>query len=176
MVKVIKDVSKLGVAILKIALFFLPIIALISGMMGVVGMMMNMDDPAIMPGQPSQPDSNNEMTMPVNYSISNPTNFAWRDYTLMMGMEIDTADGPINVWSSPLNVGDIAPGESAEGTNAELTIALPDSIDFSVDTYNVTMKMSISFKTAIGLADFNLEAAMMTNEMGPDADSNGGGD
>ena len=82
MVKAIKDISRLGVAFLKICLFFLPIIALISSMMGVVGMMMNMEDPALEMG--FGPASGDELVVPVNYSITNPTNFDMKDYQILL--------------------------------------------------------------------------------------------
>ncbi len=159
MVKAIKDLSKLGVAILKIALFFIPIIAVLSGMLGVVGMMMDMENPALEISEMGPPDANNNMIIPVNYSISNPTNFEMKDYVVFMGIDIEGEGTSITVWSNSLNIGDILAGETAEGSG-ELVLEIPSGIDLNSTGYETTNKMRIGFKTGLGLVDINLDISM----------------
>ncbi len=174
MVKFIKDITRLGVGFLKIMLFFLPIIALISSFMGIMGMMMGGAPPLEM-GMDSPP-SGGELNIPVNYSIENPSNFQMYNYELQLGMEINDTfnDEVVTVWSNSLNVGDIAAGETTEGQNELLTITFPDEIDFDTKTYNVSMAMKISFKTALGLVPLDIVAPDIEQmEIGPDADGGG---
>lgn len=133
-----------------------------------MALMMDHENPAIEMGMGSPPVGN-EMAIPMNYSIKNPTAFKMQDYQLQIGMDFKDkiTNESVLAWSSALVIGEILAGETVSGNNQLITLILPSSVDLLTKNYTVSIVMKISFRTAFGLANMMIEAQAMTMNMGP---------
>jgi hypothetical protein len=168
MARMIKDTLRFGTIFLKICLFFIPIIAVVSSLTGIMTIMMDRETPAIEMGMGSPPVGN-EMVIPMNYSIKNPTAFKMQDYQLQIGMDFKDkiTNESVFAWSNALVVGEIPAGETVVGKDQLIALIIPSSVDILTKNYTVSIVMRISFRTAFGLANIMVEAQASTMDMGP---------